>query len=1070
MKLTELCIKRPVLATVLSLLLLVVGIVTFDRLQVRQYPKTDQPVISITTRFEGASPDIVETQVTKILENALAGIEGIDEMSSRSEIAQSSISIRFRPERSIDSAANDVRDRIGRARAKLPQDVQSPEIRKADADAAPMLFLALYSDRQPLKDVHDYAKRVLESQLEVVSGVAAVDIWGGGDYHMYIRLDPMRMAAYRTNAEDVSNALKQQNVEKPAGSIITRERDIVVTTKAPLKTEEEFRNVIIREHEGYLVRISDVADEIKFDAVENQYAVRYNGRDAVTMAVTRQSIANPLSVSQEIRAMLPKIRQNLPLGMHAEIAVDQSIFIERSIKEVGWTILEASLLVILVIFIFLRSFRASIIPIVTIPLSLIGTFALMYLFGFTINILTLLALVMAIGLVVDDAIVVLENIYRHIEEGMSPMDATFKGSKEIGTAVVTMTVTLAAVYAPIALMPGMTGKIFTEFAMSLAGAVILSGFIALTLSPMMCARLLKVHKAKISQDDRAHHPLRVAYKKVDLFIDRVLNKIDQAYTKWLTKSLSGHSTIPLIPKKISLPNRAIVLLGCLVVTLTIAIGLWFNLKQDLSPYEDHGFVKARAFPPQGASLNYINKYMKQADDIFKKIPQVERRLIIVQSKGDSTLENYLVPWEDRRGISSQEISNAVKPKLENITGFSFRVWGRGRSLLGGSARGGQPIDIIVQSTKSFDELLLIFKDYVKALGKLPGIKPNSIYDEAPAEEQEIVVRIDRDKAAALNIKVSDIGDMLDILISGRPATYFKSESHRYPVTVELAKKFRQTRDDISSLYIRAQKGNKEYMVPLAEVIKVEKHLVPTEISHFGGLRSIRLFADVNEGHGLGEVLDQAIKVAQRVLPEGSRVDLGGESKRFKEESANIILIFVLAILSIYLVLSAQYESFVDPLIIMLSVPLSIVGGILTLVIAGGQFNLFSKGPFFEAATFTIFGWIGVVTLIGLITKHGILIVEFANQLLDGGEAKSRVEAVIKASEARLRPILMTTFAMVLGAVPLALASGAGAEVRQQIGWVIVGGMSFGTLFTLFIVPAVYTFLSRRRDEISAKSS
>ncbi|MEN8236280.1 MAG: efflux RND transporter permease subunit [Pseudomonadota bacterium] len=1062
MKLTEICIKRPVLATVLSLLLVILGLVTFNRLQVRQYPRVDYPVISVTTRFEGASPDIVETQVTKTLENALAGIEGIDEMRSTSMQSQSSITLKFSSERDIESAANDVRDKVSRARTKLPQDVHPPEIRKADVDANAMMFLTLYSDTQETKDVADYVKRVLEDQIEVVGGVASVEIWGGGDYEMFIRLDPMRLAAYRMTAEDVSHALREQNIEKSAGRLITKEKDILITTKAPLKTEEQFRNVIIKEHEGYLVRISDVVDEVKFDSIEDRYSVRFNGKEAVAMAIFRQSVANPLAVAKEIKKMLPKIRSDLPEGMHIDIAVDHSVFIERSIDEVYRTIFEAAILVMLVIFVFLRSMRAALIPIVTIPLSLIGTFALMYLFGFTINVLTLLALVMAIGLVVDDAIVVLENIYRHIENGMSPMQATIKGSKEIGSAVVAMTITLAAVYAPVALIPGMTGKIFTEFALTLAGAVVLSGFVALTLSPMMCGRLLKIHRVKITKDDKVHHPIKAFFKRIDLWIDRTLEAVDRKYKRWLVVFINGDSHIPFTNregKKMKTSNRILVLsVGILIAAIGGYIG--FSMKQDLSPYEDHGYVKARAFPPRGASLDYINKYVKQAEDIFlKEVPEMDRILSIIEAQGgdNTTLEAYLVPWEDR-SRSSMAIAKEMGSKLTKITGLSFNVWGRGRSLVAGGSR--FPVDIVVQSTKSYEDLVKLFHIYEKRLAKeVPGL--TRIEHDAPSDEQEFVINIDRDKAASLGVKVLEIADMLAIL-SGRPATFFKTESYRYPVTIQLAKKFRRTKEDIASLYIRGRKPYKrdEAMIPLSEIITIEKKLAPTVISHFGGLKSLRLYAGVKPDYGLGEVLNQAMVVAKRTLPEGAKIDYGGESKRFFEESANIILIFILALISIYLVLSAQYESFVDPLVILVSVPLSLVGGVITLKYLGGTFNFTGSGPFFEAATLTIFGKIGLITLVGLITKHGILIVEFANQLLESGDAKNRPEAVIKASKARLRPILMTTFAMVLGAVPLALASGAGSESRQQIGWVVVGGMSIGTLFTLFIVPIVYTYLSR----------
>lgn len=1038
MKLTEICIRRPVLSTVLSLVLVIIGYVTYDRLQIRHYPRMDFPRISVITGFEGASPDIIESQVTKQLENALASINGIESMESKSGNGESRITLTFTIDRDIESAANDVRDKVGRARVKFPADVQNSLIRKADADAVPMMNLVLFSDEHPIKDVSDYARNTLESQLQVVPGVAAVDIWGGGEYKMYIRLDPVKMASFQITAEDVAKALKEQTFEKPAGYLITEDRQITVTTKASLKTEEEFENVIIDEREGYLVRIRDVATEVSFDAVEEQFYVRYNGKEAVTLAITRQSTANDLDISKEINRILPRIQQNLPSGMKLEIANDTSIFIDRSIQEVMHTIFEASALVILVIFIFLRTFRASIIPIVTIPLSLIGTFAIMYLFGFTINVLTLLALVMAIGLVVDDAIVILENIYRHIEEGMKPLEAAFKGSQEIGHAVIAMTITLAAVYLPIALSTGMTGKIFTEFAVTLAGAVFLSGFIALTLSPMMCSRFLTVHHPKVTQDERKHHKVVAFFKAVDIWIDRALDHIDDTYERTL-KSFS----------------RLWIIVGAVGVAL-IGIYVGMNMKQDLSTPEDQGFVKARAFPPRGASLQFINKYMQQGENILNAFPEIDKTLTMIQTRGDSTIESYLVPWEDR-DRSSLEISNLTRPKFHDITGMSFNVWGASRSLTGGGR--GKPIEIIVQTTKSYDELITLFKDYVNELRKLPGIDDKNVEDTISSEEQEYAIKIDREKAASMNVDVIRVGEMLDTLISGHPVTYFKTESFRYPVTIELAKEFRKTREDISGLYVRSIKRDKQTMVPLAEIVTVEKQLVPTEIYHFGGLRAATVYAELTPGHGLKEILDNAMLLAQRMLPEGSKIDFSGESKRFIEESANVFFIFLLAVISIYLVLAAQYESFIDPLIIMVSVPLSLVGGLLTLMFAGGSFQMVGGMPTFETGTLTIFAKIGLVTLIGLITKHGILIVEFANKLIQE-EGQSRADAVVNAAKVRLRPILMTTFAMVLGAVPLAIASGAGAESRQQIGWVIVGGMSIGTLFTLYVVPAFYVYLSR----------
>ncbi len=1037
MKLTDVCISRPVLSTVLSMLLVIVGLVGFGRLQVRQLPKMDTPIISVRTTFEGSSPDIIESLITTPLEKVLLGINGIDTITSESGNGESKITMVFKVNRDIEDAANDVRDKVNRVRATFPSDVANPEIRKSDADAVPMMNLVLYGDDVDINKIHDYAKNTLDNQIKVVPGIAAVDIYGGGEFKMYIRLDPLKMANLKISPEDVARAIKDQTFEKPAGSLITEEKQIVVTTKASLKTAEEFSNIIVEERDGYLIRIADLATEVKFDAVENQFKVRFNGHDAVSLSIVRQSTSNDLDISRAIRKLLPQLQRELPRGMILDIATDKSVFIERSIHEVYVTIFLATLLVILVIFFFLRSFRASIIPIVTIPLSLIGTFALLYFFGFTINILTLLALVMAIGLVVDDAIVILENIYRHIEEGMEPFAAAYKGSQEIGSAIVAMTITLAAVYLPIALSTGIIGKIFTEFAVTLAGAVLLSGFIALTLSPMMCARFLRPHAAKV--DTTGQTGFMANYRKVDLWIENLLTEVDDRYFN----SLKRFSRLWII------------LLGIGVAALGGIIA--WNMKQDMSSPEDQGTISAKAYPPKGASLEYINKYMMQAEKIILDTPEVDRLLSMIQTRGDTSFQGVLIPWEDRNR-TSMKIAESLQPKFENITGLSVQVTGAGRSITGGGK--DAPVDLVIQTTRSYEELIKVFRKFASDLAKLPGIDGPSIRQTNIFEEQEYAIKIDREKASSLNVDVIRVGDMLGSLIGGHAVAYFKKESIRYPVTIELAKEFRKTREDLSGLFIKASKGNKRnevIMVPLAEIVSVERQLSPPTIGHVGGLRALQLWSELAEGYGLSDVLIRAKDMSLETLPEGSRMDYGGDSKKFFEESANILFIFLYSIVFIYLVLSAQYESFIDPLIIMVSVPLSLVGGILTLLIAGGAFKMTKGMPVFETGTLTIYAKIGLVTLIGLITKHGILIVEFANVLV--AEGQSRVDAVCNAARTRLRPILMTTFAMVLGAIPLAIASGPGSESRQQIGWVIVGGMAIGTLFTLYVLPAVYVYLT-----------
>lgn len=1021
MNLTDICIRRPVLSTVMSLVIILLGVVTWTRLQVRQYPNVDEPRISVITQFEGASPEIIEAQVTKPLEDALSGIEGLYLMQSSSEVEESRITLVFELNRPIEAAANDVRDRISRIRNKLPNDVSDPRIKKADADAFPFMYLAVYSDRHDTKDIADYARRFLESQLEVINGVSSVEIFGGGEYEMHIYLDPVKMASYQVTAEDVAQALKKQNIEKPAGRIITKDREITVTTKAALSTEKDFSNLIIFERDGYLVRLDDIG-EAKLDAIDTRSRVRFNDKNAVAIGLIKQSIANPLDIALAVKKQLPRLREGLPRGMHIEVANDKTVYIERSIQEVYHTLFEATVLVILVILAFLRSFRAVIVPIVTIPVSLIGAFALMYWLGFTINTLTLLALVLAIGLVVDDAIIVLENIYRHIEEGIHPITAAFKGAKEISFAVVAMTITLAAVYAPIALSTGQTGRLFTEFALTLAGSVLISGFVALTLSPMMCSRLLKSHKiAEITNETNAFHKY---WNIFEIKSGKILDYIDTLYESTLKRMLTKRWTILAI-------GLAIASLGYYIFK---------EMPSELIPREDQGIVNARAIPPYGANIDFTNKYMLEVDNIMRGIPEMEKRLTLVNVPGESTILGVLSPWEKRKR-RSQEIVEDLRDPMYNITGLSVTPSVGGKSLVGGLS--DTPVEVVIETTKTYKELVEMADNFMKTLHGLGALQ--DIYADYGAEGQELVVTVDRDKAASLGIDVSTIGESLDTLISGRSPSKFKRENKLYNVKVWLEEDYRRSADDLSMVFLRGSKDRKETMVPLSEIVEISKRLAPTAISHFSGLRSVTFSAKLREGFSLGNTLQLIKEQGYKVLPEGTRIDFAGESRRYLEESSNILLIFGLALVFIFLVLSAQYESYIDPLIILFSVPLSLAGGIFLLKLFGQTINLYSQ--------------IGLITLIGLITKHGILIVDFANKLKADG--LSRLEAVIEASRLRLRPILMTTFAMVLGAVPLAFASGAGAESRRPIGLVIVGGMTLGTLFTLFVVPAIYTFLSRK---------
>ncbi|MFN7709691.1 MAG: efflux RND transporter permease subunit [Holosporales bacterium] len=1025
MKLTELCIKRPVLSIVMSLVIVMLGVVAFTRLQVRQYPNVDEPKISVMTQFEGASPEIIEAQVTKILEDALGGIEGLYLMTSRSDVGESRITLTFKLNRNIEDAANDVRDRIGRVRNKLPNDVTDPRIRKADADALPFMYLALYSDKHSTEELADYAFRSLESQLEIINGVSSVDIYGGGEYEMHLVLDPVKMAGYAITAEDVASAVKRANVEKPAGNIITTDREIVVTTRAPLISEKDFNNMIIAYRKDTILRLSDVG-KAELKAVDNRNRVRFNDQNAIAIGLVKQSIANPLEIGNELKRALPRLNASLQKGMKLEVANDKTIFIERSINKVYSTLLEATLLVVLVILAFLRSGRAILIPIVTIPVSLIGAIGIMYALDFSVNTLTLLALVLAIGLVVDDAIVMLENIYRYIEEGMHPMVATFKGAREISFAVIAMTITLAAVYTPIALSTGMTGRLFTEFSLTLAGAVLISGFVALTLSPMMCGRLLRAHGKH--QKLPKNLPLwRHVLHAVSVKLDRYQDDLDMRY---------AHSL------RFALNHRTLLLMGALGISAVGAF-VFYKLPSELLPREDQGVVNIRANPPYGANLEFVDKYMRQVDDLMRTVPEVEKRLTLVNVPGESTTLNLLKPWEERKR-TSQQIVESLRDPLDEITGVSATPSIGGKALV--SSLSEAPVEVVIKSTKPFNELVEVADQVMRAFAANKDL--TYIQADYNQEGQEFQVTINREKAASLGVDVRAIAETLDTLISGRAVDKFKRENKLYNVKVEVEEKFRKSPDDVSGLFIRGSRDNKETMVPLAELITITKRMAPTEINHFEGLRSVTISAKLKPGANLGETLTTLKEKAQNIVPEGTLVDFAGESRRYMEESSNIALIFGLALIFIFLVLAAQYESFVDPIIIMLSVPLSLVSAVLVLMLTGQSLNIYSQ--------------IGLVTLIGLITKHGILIVDFANALKEKG--MSREEAVIEACRLRLRPILMTTFAMVLGAIPLALSSGAGAESRAPIGWTVVGGMSLGTLFTLFIVPAFYVLLSSRKPK------
>ena len=1010
MTLSDICIRRPVFATVLSLIVVLLGLMAYDRLAVREYPNIDVPIVTVNVTYPGASPEIMESQVAQPIEDVLSGIDGLDFVSSISRSENTQITAQFRLGSNSDEAANDVRDRLGRVRGLLPDEIAEPIVQKVEADAQPVIWIAFYSERYSAMEITDVLERVIKDRLQTIPGVSEVQIRGARTFAMRIWLDPEKLAAHNLTVQDVEDALRRQNVEIPAGRIESQQREFTVLSETDMNTPEQFNQLILDDSRGYLLRLADVG-YAEIGAADERSIVRYKGKPAVSMGMIKQATANPLDISDGLAEAMPDVRALLPEGMEMAVANDNSQFIRESIDNVFITIWEAVGLVILIIFIFLRSLRATIIPLVTIPVSLIGAFALMSLMGFTINTLTLLAMVLAIGLVVDDAIVMLENIPRHIEEGMQPLQAALKGSREIAFAVIAMTLTLAAVFAPIGFMQGTTGKLFTEFAWTLAGAVLVSGFVALTLTPMMCALLLKPHQA----GER--------HNRVYNLIENFLNSLTYSYKHLLAKALSAWMLV----------------VGVLLLTIVACVLLFSGLKSELAPTEDTGTIVGVFNGPDGATINYTGRYAREIEAAYDSIPETNRYMVIAGfptvAQGISFMK--LEDWADR-SRSQFEIRNELLPKLQDIAGV--RAFPVNRPPLGQSAR-NQPVNFVIRSSMEYSELQGYVDQLLNQLRDYPGLE--SLDSDLKLNAPQLKVAVNREQAVAVGTDVATIGRSLESLFGSRQVTRFKQNGEQYDVLVQLQDVDRSNPQDLDRVYVR---GRDDSMVQLSNLIEVRETVAPRELNHFNQLRAVTVSANVGSGYTLGEALAHLESTARTVFPAETQYDFTGTSRDFKESSAGIALIFALALAFIFLVLAAQFESFTDPLIILFSVPLSMAGALLALTMFGGTLNIYSQ--------------IGLVTLIGLITKHGILIVEFANVLLrQGHELRG---AVIEASVQRLRPILMTTGAMVLGSLPLAIATGAGAESRQQIGMVIVGGLLVGTFFTLFVIPTLYMLLRRWR--------
>ena len=1027
MKVSEVCIQRPVFAWVMTFVLILIGMVGGYRLPLQQYPKIERSFVTIETSIPGAGPEIVEAQVTRVIEDAVAGIEGVESITSISSTEDSKVTLEFRAERRVDDATNDIRDRLSKSRDKLPDESTEPILTKSRAEEKPIITLALTSETIPASELHDFAVREIQKDLESLSGVARVDVLGAGQYEMNIFLDPIRLAAYGITVSEVMTALKRQSIEKPAGKLISRDREYLVTTVANLEKPEEFENLVVATRKNYLVRLRDIG-RAEITSNDRKTRTRYNGKPGISIGVVKQSTSNPIDVARGIKVALETIKQSLPPEMSIHIGSDRTVYIEKSIQEVYKTIFEATALVILVVFLFLRSARASLIPLVTIPVSLIGSLFIMYLLSFSLNMFTLMAMVLAIGLVVDDAIVILENIYRYIEQGYKPFEAAVRGVREISFAVIAMTLTLAAVYAPVSLAQGLTGKLLTEFSITLAGAVIISGFAALTLSPMMCARMLKAHQEPQKKASFLL-PFSPLQKMIDRFqSDEWLVKIENLYDSYLRLCLSY--------------RHYVVIGACLFAAVGYIVHQ--KLPSELTPREDQGWINLEGQSPQTATLEYTERYVNKVDEILGVIPEIERRVTqIVNPTFDGSIQ-----LKNDRQRTTDEITQEIRKKLEEITGIEVKINSGSSGISGDDNRA---VQFVIRGNKSYRELKDIAHNMTASLymsGKIMAVT-----SEIRGDTEDFTVTILRDKVSSLNIEPATIAETIDALIRGRKANTFKRDNKLYDVKVEVENSARTSPHDITNLFVKA--GDKDgTLVPLSELVKVHSRAGPIEIHHHNRTRAITMNAFLKPGNSVGEGVEMVSTLAKDVMPTDARLDYIGDTKRFLTENKTMQFIFALAICFIYLVMAAQFESWRDPFIIILSVPLSLAGAVITLaLISGGTLNLYSN--------------IGLVTLIGLITKHGILMVDFANNLRD--EKKVTItEAIIEACRLRLRPILMTTFAMVLGALPLAFATGAGAESRRQLGWVIVGGMAIGTLFTLFVIPAFYSYLSAKKRKVLAE--
>ncbi len=1008
MNYTDIFIKRPVLATVVSLAIFVIGLRAIFALPILQYPRTENAVVTVMTAYYGADADVVAGFITSPLEIAIAQANGIDYMTSTSVNGVSTITANLRLNYDPNKSLTEISTKVASVRNNLPPESQQSVINVAVGETIYSMYIGFNSDVLPSNNITDYLSRVVQPKLQSLEGVQNAELLGARNFALRAWLNPEKLAAYDLTAADINQALRANNFISGLGNTKGQMVQVNLTATTSLHSLDDFKKLVIKQHKGALVRLEDVATVV-LGADDYESQVSFDGKQAVYIGIKTAPGANLLQVIQRVHDIFPPIKKALPTGINAEIVYDATKFVNSSISEVEKTLIEALIIVTVVIFAFLGSFRSVIIPIVAIPLSLVGAFIFMMLLGYSINLLTLLALVLAIGLVVDDAIIVVENVNRHLEEGKTPVDAALIAARELGNPIIAMTIVLLAVYVPIGFQGGLTGALFSEFAFTLVGAVTISAVVALTLSPMMCSRLLKPHAFGTS------------------IIDKIFDKLRDFYKRTLSSSLNTVSVVVVF---------AIIVLGSIHFLYTTS-------KAELAPQEDQGIILAFATAAPNSTLQQRQLYAQQMYQELVGFTETEH-VFQLDEPGVSIAGQVLKPW-DERNVTSNQLQPQVQKKLSKIAGLQIAVF-QPPSLPGSS---GLPVQFVIQTTDPFlllNQVAIDFLKEVKSTGIFIFVDKDLKYDNPQA-----VIDIDHDKTAQLGLTMNDVGGALSAMLGGGYVNYFSLDGRSYKVIAQVDQQYRLNSDQLKNYYIRTNDGAS---VQLSTIMKIVTKTVPQSINHFQQLNSVTISGVLMPGIDMGQALTKMKDLATKTLPDGYLIDYAGQSRQYVQESSGFLLTFAFAVIIIFLALAAQFESFRDPLIILVSVPMSIAGAMMfvSLGVGGSSLNIYTQ--------------VGLVTLMGLISKHGILIVQFANQLqLDG---RTKREAIEEAAAIRLRPILMTTAAMVLGVVPLLLATGAGAVSRFNMGLVITTGLSIGTLFTLFVVPAVYMVIGTRHNSSVAK--